>query len=68
MIEIPYKKIVNYRAATRFGKQTGILIEDMGVGIVRLIPTNTKDTRPPCSMQIPREHIQEIIDELSKFI
>ena len=69
MKEIMYNRTARYQAVNRIGKQTGLIIEDMfGADMVRLTPTNTKGTLPPCIMQIPKENIQEVIDVLTKLI
>lgn len=67
-ITLPYKFNCNYRAASRFGIQTGIIIEDMCCDVIRLRPTNTLGTFPPCTMQIPKANLKEFIDELQKLL
>lgn len=68
MVELEYDKQCHYVAHNRYGKQIGIRIDDMGVGVIRLRPMNTRDTLPPCTMQIPVENLQEFIDELQKLV
>ena len=68
-----FKRNTNYIAHNRYGIMTGIEFTEFvnyrdNTQIIQLRPTNTKDTSPPCIMEIPSEDLKEFIDNLTKYL
>jgi hypothetical protein len=68
-MEITYNRTINYGVLGRNGtsKTSGISIESTG-STVQLTPLSSKGQLLMAYIDIPKEHIQEIIDELKKYV
>lgn len=66
---VKFKEKKKYRALGRNGSmwQNGVEIWD-GIDYIILYPLNSKGETGMCSIQIPKEHLVQFIEELNKFL
>ena len=68
--EIRYNRIVNSNAGNKYPNQIGLLLERIGDDVIEIKAFNPVKLKPTTNlyMQIPLEHVQEVIDKLRELL